>query len=173
MTTEEKRLLLREAMVLGVPKRKLDQKCRGAAALVLFRGRTNTPQKIDEMYENLLKFRNNGGSHSKAPSGEKREELSLKVKEQELEITALKSRLDALEKTIQRQEKEKNEKKKQGKKVLGVPITQKTDVVGGRKYVRWYGYIHQNGKRRWIYIGKDVSLAEAKIKAFLEKEKTN
>lgn len=169
MTKEEKRLLLREAMLAGVPKKKLDIKGKGYSARRLLRGGGNTEKKIDEMYENLLAFRNNGGRKTNAPC---KEGIEHRVKEQEQEIAALKKRVESLEKVIkQTQETEKNKKKKQTRKVLGIPITQKTDVVGGRKYVRWYGYTKLNGKRRWIYIGKDLCLAETKIKTWLEKEK--
>lgn len=167
MTKEEKVSLIKQALLSGVPKRKIDIRGRGYSAIRLLSGLNNTDKKIDEMYENLLKFRNKDVEQSKAPAPAK-EELAQRVKEQELEITSLKSRLEFLEKAIQPIQIAGD--KKRTRKVLGIPITQKTDIVGGRKYVRWYGYTKHNGKRRWIYIGKDLLLAEAKITAWLQKE---
>lgn len=176
MTKQEKVQAIKEALLAGVPKRKIDKKGRGYSAYRLLSGKGNTDKKIDEMYENLIIFRNNGvGVKSQAVAQEEpalvqsnsQEGLEKRVKDQEIEIAGLKKRLESLEKAAQKQEEKK---KKPAKKILGVPITQKTDIVGGRKYVRWYGYKQQNGKRRWIYIGKDFSQAFPKISAFLEKE---
>jgi hypothetical protein len=55
-------------------------------------------------------------------------------------------------------------------KILGTSLMLKDDLVRGKKYRRWYAlYLDVHNKRRWIYIGANVSNAKQKILAWFER----
>ena len=94
-----------------------------------------------------------------------------KVKSLEILISSLLGRVASLEAGMQKLQKDLDQKKESNKKppkILGVSLLRKTDVVHGQKYSRWYGLYNLNGKRCFIYIGKDVSKAKAKIQSWLD-----
>ena len=49
------------------------------------------------------------------------------------------------------------------KKIYGLTIIQKEDRVKGYRYKRWYAIYKKNGKRHFLYIGKDLSKTKERI----------
>lgn len=99
-------------------------------------------------------------------------QLHKKVLQQEKQIAELSAKVSHLEETVREITEFMGSNKKRPMKILGITVTQKTDKVGDKKYRRWYGIyrgVDGKAKARWIYIGKDVTRAEEKIKAWLEK----
>ena len=95
-----------------------------------------------------------------------------------LNVRQLYAKLEELERRIYLLEKENKELKKmidtpnvgqkntlKSERILGYRVFQNTTVSNGKTYIRWYAWI--NGKK--VYIGKDKSKAEEKIKAYLAK----
>jgi len=172
LTLQQKRNLILEALQKGIPKSRLDTKGGGKAPTRLQRGHNVSTQKLDEMYLNLLSFAGHRVEHdSISPTCPSCHRLTEKVKSLELIISSLFDRIVSLEAGVQKLQKELDLKKEldsKPPKILGVTLLRKTDVVHGRKYSRWYGLYYLNGKRVWIYIGKDVSKAKSKIQSWLD-----
>jgi len=111
-------------------------------------------------------------SGQKEQASESDGQLHKKVLQQEKQIAELTAKVTHLEETVREITEFMGSNKRRPIKVLGITVTQKTDKVGDKKYRRWYGIyrgVDGKAKARWIYIGKDVTRAEEKIKAWLEK----
>jgi hypothetical protein len=172
LTNEQKRNLILEAAEKGIPKGRLDPKGGGKGVTRLQRGGNVSPEKLDEMYLNLLTCAGHRVEHdSISPTCPSCHRLTEKIKSLELVISSLFDRIASLEAGMQKLQKELDQKKEldsKPPKILGVSLTRKTDVVHGQKYSRWYGLYNLNGKRCWIYVGKDVANAKAKIQSWLD-----
>jgi hypothetical protein len=110
----------------------------------------------------------------KASSGNARVELPssgdehIRILEQNEQIASLQEKVRILEEKVAELSVAVNPRTPL--KVLGLTVTQKLDIVKGRKYRRWYAIYRENGTRRWIYIGKDLKKAEEKIQSWREKK---
>lgn len=168
ISREEKVKEIFAAIEGGMRKRVLDPSGGGCNINKLLNGKVSD-KKVDELYSKLVLLKGNGTTTATTMNtvdSMSYAELRSKIIEQETVIKEVSQRLSFLEK----KEKE-NEKKKEPKKILGITVTQKTDIVRGKGYKRWYG-IHREGKKyRWIYIGCDLRNGEKNIKAWLIKHK--
>ncbi len=172
LSSDQKRNLIVDAALKGIPKGRIDPKGNGKGVTRLQHGGNVGHAKLDEMYLNLLGCAGHRVERdSISPLCPSCNRLAQKVTSLELVISSLLDRFTSLEGGIQKLQKELHLKKEldsKPPKILGVSLTRKTDVVHGQKYSRWYGLYNLNGKRSWIYIGKDVSKAKAKIQAWLD-----
>lgn len=175
VSKEEKIQQIIQAVNSGVVKNHLDPTGVGDAVRKLRKGENVGAGKINEMYARLLALR-----QEKAIDlpGRKVESLNIenlinKIQEQNKEIETLKTKMASLQKQMKELAKgqEKENRKKQTIKVLGVSLVEKTDIVRGKKYKRWYGNFRENGKQRWIYIGIDITKAREKIRNYLEERR--
>lgn len=96
--------------------------------------------------------------------------LKVRILEQDKQIATLQEKVRILEQTVVELSGMVNQRTPL--KVLGLTVTQKLDIVKGRRYRRWYAIYRENGTRRLIYIGKDINRAEEKIQAWLEKNRS-
>lgn len=171
LSTDEKRTLILEAVEKGIPKGRIDPKGGGKGVTRLQQSRSVCDQKLDEMYLNLLSFAGHRiQNHSISPSCSSCDRLLEKVNSLESVISSLFDRIVSFESGIEKLQQQLDQKKSllsKPSKILGVPLLRKTDVIHGKKYCRWYGLYSDNGKRSWIYIGKDVSKAKDKIQSWL------
>jgi hypothetical protein len=171
LTRQQKQNIILEAVEKGIPKGRIDPKGGGKGIKRIQLGGNVSDQKLDEMYLNLLcvaGHRFQGDSIS--PTCSSCNPLKEKVCSLEHIISSLFDRITSLEGGIEKFQKELDQKKasnSKSPKILGVTLVRKTDVVHGKKYCRWYGLYTDNGKRYWIYIGKDVSKAKDKIHSWL------
>jgi len=168
VSREQKIELILESVKKGILKTHLDPKGHGKGIDRLQQGGKVSDNKLDEMYRNFLAV--NGQRAEKHSATDDWDCLVRKVKSQEILVSSLLDRIASLEAGMQKLQKDLNQKKESDKKppkILGVSLLRKTDVVHGQKYSRWYGLYKLNGKRCFIYIGKDVSKAKAKIESWL------
>ena len=132
----------------------------------------NKGKKEDTTPKNEEKTREKTRKDSGQNALENDGQLHKKVLQQEKQIAELSTKVIHLEETVREITEFMGSNKRRPMKVLGITVTQKTDKVGDKKYRRWYGIyrgIDGKEKARWIYIGKDVTRAEEKIKAWFEK----
>lgn len=132
------------------------------------KGKANKPSAKEK--ENKTKARKDVGQKESSPQRDNA--VCKKVEQQEKQIAELTAKVTILEDTVREITEFMGSNKKRPIKVLGITVTQKTDKVGDRQYRRWYGIyrgVDGKDKPRWIYIGKDVTCAEEKIRAWLEK----
>lgn len=168
-TREQKIKLIVESVKKGIPKVHLDPKGHGKGIERLQQGGKVSDNKLDEMYRNLLVV-NDQRAEKHSATSDAWDYLVKKVKSQEILVASLFDRIASLEAGMEKLQKDFEQKKESDKrppKILGVSLLRKTDVVHGQKYSRWYGLYNLNGKRCFIYIGKDVSKAKAKIESWL------
>lgn len=180
---KEKVRVIRKAVRSGMAKNALDPFGGGDAVRKLEKGKGVGAAKINEMYANLLSQKEvvaqtaapkktkggkrgmaseKGLAKDKARGGTATDEMPNE------QITALLQKVRILEDKVGQLSEAVNPKLPL--KVLGLTVTQKRDIVKGKKYRRWYAIYRKDGARRWIYIGKDVKKAEEKIQSWLEKE---
>lgn len=195
---KEKKKTILKAIKSGVKKNHLDPFGGGDAVRKIEKNHKVGIAKINEMYANLLSmekkvaktFSGKKTNKQKMPSKKtnavqeketskdsekdprKRDcalgdYLNLEILKQNRQIVLLLEKVQILENKIE--ELFGTVTPKTPLKVLGLTVTQKQDVVKGRKYRRWYAIYRKNGTRRWIYIGKDINKAEEKIRSWLEK----
>jgi hypothetical protein len=69
-----------------------------------------------------------------------------------------------------KQKTEEQGKKSQATKLLGFALVQKSTSSKGKRYQKWYAVKRMEGKQVWVYVGEKQEEAEAKIKAWLEKQ---
>lgn len=185
---KEKVNAIRKAIKSGTKKNDLDPFGGGDAVRKLEKGKSVGSGKINEMYANLL-FQKKGASkpapERSAKGGKKRKSTTgtgqaskkrqAKEKasyfEQKEQIATLLEKVRILEEKVGELSVAVNPRTPL--KVLGLTVTQKLDIVKGKKYRRWYAIYRANGTRQWIYVGKDVSKAEEKIQSWLEKKGSN
>ena len=204
---KEKVKAIRKAIKSGTKKNDLDPFGGGDAVRKLEKGKGVGSGKINEMYANLLfqkkgaskpapERSTKGGKERKSTAGngqasKKRlakekasgkssggkmpstsdECLKTKFLEQKEQIATLLEKVRILEEKVGELSVAVNPRTPL--KVLGLTVTQKLDIVKGKKYRRWYAIYRANGTRQWIYVGKDVSKAEEKIQSWLEKKGSN
>ena len=177
-------------------KNGLDPVGTGNAVRDLEKGKTIGIARINEMYDKVLKITGDSkkqrakakarqcqGTEAKTKKEEKKSlankgdagktpenTLEKRLKEQEKQIGYLLNQVSLLEAKVT-QLAAALEQVGRPLKVEGITVTQKTDIVAGKKYTRWYGICRENGKQRWIYIGKDKNKAEEKIKRWIGKNR--
>lgn len=167
-----------QAVESGIAKTHLDPFGNGDAVRKLLKGETVGQGKVNEIYARLLHLREKQTTIEPLPGRKEErtsriEDLITKMDQQYKEIETINSKLAALQKEVMeltKENKEKEHKKKQRIKVLGMSVVEKTDVIRGKKYKRWYANFSKNGKQHWIYIGVDISQAREKIRNYLEKK---
>lgn len=133
--------------------------------------------KLNEMYDNLLKMSGKAPKRRAKTKAERPEkkgnggpDLERKVQEQEKQLAYLLDKVAGLEAKIG-ELSVALEQANLPQKIAGMTVVQKTDVIGGRAYARWYGMCRHQGKQRWIYIGKDKKRAAEKIEQWIAKNK--
>ncbi len=85
-------------------------------------------------------------------------------------VVSLFEKVNILEASIHVLQNHVQPSKKKSIKILGATLMQKASRVKGRRYRCWHGlYLDVNNKRRWIYIGADLSEAKNKILAWFER----
>lgn len=167
MERKQKEQEIIAAVKSGIKKPLIDPSGGGGNINKFMRGTKVSNKKIDELYDRLqlintgqkedIEIKTEGETDKES----KRSALKEKLVKQEAQIKALSQRLSALE--------TQDKRKRNIKKVMGITITQKTDIIRGKGYVRWYGIYKDDSKRRWIYIGTNLANAEKKIKSWLVK----
>lgn len=186
---KEKVKAIRKAVKSGAKKNDLDPFGGGDAIRKLERGKAVGLAKINEMYANLLslraaktqveqktKGRKRGAVKMPSPRQSKNKTAAAKAtveipSSSNVQIATLLEKIRILEEKVGQLSGAVNPR--EPLKVLGLTVTQKVDIVKGKKYRRWYAIARENGKRRWIYIGKDVKKAEEKIQAWREKKRSS
>ncbi len=180
VSQKEKVKAICKAIKSGMKKSDLDPFGGGDAVRKLEKGKPVGSAKINEMYANLLSMKEAAG---KAPAKKKakrqkknvsKKAVTLQEKkfsEQKEEINSLLEKVRILEEKVVTLSGLVNPK--HPLKVLGLTVTAKLDIVKGKGYRRWYGIYRENGRRQWIYIGKDINKAEEKIQSWLEKRRSN
>ena len=155
-------------------KRQLDPKGKGSAVARLMSGGGVSDAKIHELYARLLDLQ---GREAQANINKNEENLLIKiqatVEAQQAEIEKLKQKLLDIEKenTEATENKNKQEINKPEKKTLfGFAIANTKIKVGGKEYWVYKAYRRFAGQAYFVYIGKDLSKAEGKIRAALKKE---
>jgi len=168
-----------DAVQSGVAKSHLDPQGNGDAVRKMLKGKRVGDGKVNEVYARLLKLRGKKTTIEPSPPVRKEEgvlgigELVKKIYEQNKELETLKSQLACLQKQVTQlanENKGQERTKKQKIKVLGISVVEKTDIIRGKKYKRWYGTFRKNGKQHWIYIGVDITKAREKIRNYLERK---
>ena len=173
----------RKASAVVAQKEGEAQKKAASKAQKTLVSRERTTQKVSEAKEEKAtvspKKERKAKEKSRKVPGQKEKtsesdgQLHKKILQQEKEIAELSAKVTSLEETVREITEFMGSNKRRPMKVLGITVTQKTDKVGDKKYRRWYGIyrgVDGKAKARWIYIGKDVTRAEEKIKAWLEKK---
>lgn len=167
----------------------LDPGGTGNAIRDLQRGISVGIGKLNEMYDNLLKMSCKADkrrkkratmasaqvSSIKQPTGSDKEpssRLSGKLREQEKQVAFLVDKVATLEAKIGELTM-RLEQANLPLKIAGITVVQKSDRIGGRAYLRWYGQCRHQGKQRWIYIGKDKNRATEKITQWISKNEWN
>ena len=169
---EQKKQLLKDAIVAGIAKSRLEGKSHGVMKRLL-EGRQTKEKTVDKLYNNLLCFfgykitsKNDNTSNSMQNAPERIRSLEVLVSSLLKEVNKLKTEVEVLKKTPHKKTLQTD---KTPRKIMGLTITLKTDKIRGKSYKRWYAIARKNGKRRLIYIGKDLSNAKTKITKGLER----
>lgn len=172
LTVLQKRQLLIDAVLSGIPKSTINPKSHGASMARLLEGKPVWPKTLERMYSNLLDYAGYNEDQSNREEAFYKqkikllEETLLSVIEQmqvlETQVGLLQSQLSSLNHLPKPNENA-------ARKICGLTVIQKTDRVKGRAYKRWYAIDNRASKRRFIYIGKDLSKAKDKIQKALKK----
>ena len=197
-TEQKKQAIIAAIKAGDVSRNELNPASRGKYAGKLVKGGNVGDDKINEMYENLQRCQAGNKAQApkaatKPAKPARAHETDSRLAKLEAEnsrlieenselkqaIKDLADRLDNLEridngvdnKVDNRLDKVDNEvdnevdNKASAMSVLGFTLQQRTTGGNGRY---WYGGRRFAGKLQWIYIGKDVSRAEAKIQRWLD-----
>jgi len=173
---DEKKRSILDAISAGIAMFRIDIQGHGGAAQRLKDGKGVRLSTINRMYDTLMDI-NKSSSYKRSsdsnliftPNQSEKKILSLenKVNTMTKEISALKDELDRVRKKSLR-----IKEKKKSRKVMGITVLIKTDIIKKRAYKRWYGIYNDNGKRRWIYIGVDLAKAKDKIQNWFKTHST-
>lgn len=167
----QKEAILIQAIQAGIPKDKINPTSHGGSIKRLLEGKRLRAQTINDMYRNLLDHL--GYSDNSSDSSEE-QFYKQKIKSLEMIVLSLTTQIQTLESQLQSLQTQfksfshlPQPDSKAVRKISGLTIIQKTDIVKGRSYKRWYAIYKKDRKRHFLYIGKDLANAQQKIKSAL------
>jgi hypothetical protein len=170
---QQKKNFILQAVAAGFQRTKIDSAAQGKSIRRLEKEANIRQETLDLMYSNLLNMLgySEDDESDRAANKKRINLLTRQISSLQSLVSSLFDKVHSLETSltiIQNQIQPTN--KKQPPKMLGVTITQKADKVKGHTYKRWYGiYTDAHNKKRWIYIGKDVSKAKQKILGWFQR----
>ena len=172
-TDDEKKALILEAIESGIQKSRIDPKGWGKSINRLIAGQGVLPLTLDMMYSNLLAVLGYTDACSVPDLTAKQSYSNLQNQITSLQnvVTSLVDKVNLLETAISvLQTQLGSHEKHTPHRVLGTSLILKEDRVKGKKYRRWYAlYTDRQNRRRWIYVGSNVSKAKDKILAWFER----
>lgn len=172
-TDEEKKALILQAVESGILKSKIDPKGWGKSINRLIAGQGVLPVTLDMMYSNLLAILGYTDASSVPELSAKQSYSNLQNQISSLQnvVTSLVDKVNLLETAISvLQTQLGSHEKHTPHRVLGTSLILKEDRVKGKKYRRWYAlYTDRHNRRRWIYVGSNVSKAKDKILSWFER----
>lgn len=172
-TDEEKKDLILKAVESGIQKSKIDPKGWGKSINRLSSGQGVLPVTLDMMYSNLLAVLGytDGSSGSTLTATQSYTNLQNQISSLQNVVTSLVDEVNLLKTAISVLQTELGtHQKKTPHRVLGTTLMLKDDRVKGKVYRRWYAlYTDRHNRRRWIYVGSNVSKAKDKILAWFER----
>lgn len=176
---QEKEQAILTAVKCGIAKSKLDAKSKGYSITRLEKGAALKPKTIDRIYKELVKIFLFDSTDTSSQGQTPVNSTERKIKALEVMVSSLLAQVTSQQQEIRRQQEKINslEKKytssntsKKTRKIAGITVLIKKDKIRGVYHSRWYGSCKdQQGKRIFIYIGKDLSKAKEKIVAGLQK----
>lgn len=173
LTTEEKREIIKEAVTNGVSKSRIEGSSHGVINRLLS-DRKMRQATIDRLHNNLLEIF--GYNIKLECSQEQAQSAPERIRSLEVytvslleHIKRLEGEVKRLDSVVQKLTQTTTHSPKSPRKISGLTVTQKTSKTHGKTYRRWYAIAKKDGKRKMIYIGKDLSKAKEKIKKGLER----
>lgn len=172
---DKKKDLILQAIASGIQKCRIDNS-GGKAINRLLEGKDVLQVTLDMMYSNLLSFmgysQDSPDSLSAPGARQSFSYFQNQISSLQNIVSSLVEDMDILKKAIFVLQKQigSSQNKNTPHKILGATLMLKDDIIKGKKYRRWYAlYLDAHNKRRWIYIGSDVSHAKQKILAWFER----
>ncbi len=174
---DQKKALILQAVSSGIQKCRIDNS-GGKAINRLLEGQDVLQVTLDMMYSNLLSLmgysQDSSDSSSNSALGARQSYAYLQNQISSLQnvVASLLESLHTLQTAVSVLQAESGSSKIKNAphKILGTTLMLKDDLVRGKKYRRWYAlYLDIHNKRRWIYIGSNVSNAKPKILAWFER----
>lgn len=172
LTVFQKRQILIDAALSGIPKSTINPKSHGASVTRLLEGKPVWPKTLERMYSNLLDYA--GYNEDQSDTGESFYKQKIQLLEETLlsvvdQMQVLETQMGLLQSQLNSLNHLPKPNESSARKICGLTVIQKTDRVKGRAYKRWYAIDNRTSKRRFIYIGKDLSKAKDKIQKALKK----
>ena len=170
---EQKSAFILQAVGAGIMRSHIDSAGAGKSIRRLENGQGVKQETLDLMYSKLLQLLGyvDSPENEQPLNSNKIKILSAHISSLQSLVSSLFEKVGSLETSLSViQTHIQSVPKRTSMKILGATIMQKKNKVGGRSYRRWYGlYVDVHSKRRWIYIGMDLSKAKQKILAWFQK----